>query len=776
MNGELSLEPTARDLAASGLRPAELERVRQLLGRMPNRIELAMFGVMWSEHCAYKHSRALLRTLPSESPHVLAGPGGNAGVVEVAPGIAAALKVESHNHPSAVDPFHGAATGVGGIIRDVLAMGARPIALLDALRFGPPHEPRARRLRDGVIAGIAFYGNAIGVPTVGGEIDHAPCWTDNPLVNVACLGVAPVEALASAAAREPGSVVLYAGARTGRDGIGGAAFASEELDEHSAERDRSAVQIGDPFAGKLLIEATLQALATGGVRALQDMGAAGLTCATAEMSAAGGTGMEIDLDRVPRREADMSPLELVLSESQERMLLVVAPERADAIAAIYRRWGLVAAPIGTVIAEPVLRMRAGGRLVVELPPACLANGPVYALAPQEPAARRARRAMEVDGGARFASVRGARAIGAGGAGLIASAEAASGAPDEALQALRRAWLALLAHPTVASKRWVYRQYDHMVQLRTVLAPGAAGAAVLRLLEAPPRGLALAIDGNARYAWLDPWAGGALAVCEAALNVACTGARPLALTDGLNLGNPERPEGAWELAGVIEGIGAACRALGIPVVGGNVSLYNESSGAPIWPTPICCVLGVLDDVGRALPSAVREPGDAVVLLGSPQASLGGALFLEAVAGEPLPAGQPLRPDFALHARLLALLAEAAAAGELRSAHDLAEGGLGVALAEAALLGERGLACALPPPAQHEPLEVALFGEGPSRVLASVPPACYDALSARCAAHAVPLVRLGEVTAEPRLRLRTPAGELECDLAALRAAWQSEERTR
>lgn len=723
------------DWEAVGLRREEYERVCGLLGREPNPTELRMFGVMWSEHCAYKHSRPYLRRLPTAGPGVLRGPGENAGVVEVAPGLAAALKVESHNHPSAVDPFHGAATGVGGILRDVLSMGARPVALLDSLRFGPPDDPQSRRLRDGVVAGISHYGNSVGVPVVGGEVLYEDCYRANPLVNVACVGLLPSSRVFTSAAAGPGNPVVYAGARTGRDGIGGASFASEELDEGSAEADRGAVQIGDPFAGKLLIEATLEALDTGAVVALQDMGAAGLTCAAAEMSARGGVGMVLHLDRVPRRERGMTPTEVLLSESQERMLLVVQRGREEEVLKAYRRWGLRAEVVGEVVAEPVLRVYDAGQLVVELPPSALTQAPTYRVPEQEPEARRALRDADLSGLPQ---------------------------PD-----LTEALLRVLRSPSVVGKRPIYTQYDHMVQLRTVVGPGA-DAAVLRLVEAPPRGIAVSVDGNGRIAYLDPWAGGAGAVCEATLNVACVGARPVAVTDGLNLGNPERPEVAWELAGVVDGIADACRVLGVPVVGGNVSLYNESERGAVYPTPVVVCLGVLEDVGCAVPTGFQKAGDLVVVVGSGQVSLGGSEYLRVVHGRV--AGCPVRADLELHRRLVDVLVRAAQQGLLRSAHDLSEGGLAVALAEACVAGGVGARCQLSPELFGRRTDVALFGEGPSRVVVSVAPERYEAFAELCARSRVPIRLAGRVGGTD-LRVQLAEAEVVVPVEDLRSAWEA-----
>ncbi len=718
---EVVAEPKLR------LFPDEVAEIRRRLGREPNPVEWRVFEVMWSEHCSYKHSRPYLRILPTEGSGVLRGPGGNAGVVEIAPGVAVAMKIESHNHPSAVDPFHGAATGVGGIIRDVLSMGARPIALLDSLRFG--EGPHAERLLEGVVAGIAHYGNAVGVPVVGGEVHTEPCYTHHPLVNVCCVGILRPEEVQNAAAQGAGNVVLYAGARTGRDGIGGAAFASEELDAQGERVDRSAVQIGDPFAGKLLIEATLEAYRTGAVVAVQDMGAGGLACAAAEMSARGGVGMRIDLAQVPRREAGMRPEEVLLSESQERMLLVVRRGAEEEVAAIYRRWGLEARPIGVVTEEKVLRVYDGDELVAELPPELLTDVPERRV-PEQPVEPPPLSLEDLP------------------------------EPEDPNNVLLR----LLRVMGVRSKRGIYTQYDHMVQIRTVVGPGQ-DAAVLRLLEAPPLGIALSADGPGRVAFLDPWCGGAWAVCEAALNVACTGARPVAVTDGLNLASPERPEVAYSLRRVVEGIADACRALGLPVIGGNVSLYNESTDR-IYPTPIVVALGVLEDVSRAVPSGFQRPNDLVVLVGAASGSLAGSTYLKEVWG--LVAGAPLAPDLGLHARLVELLVRAAREGLVRSAHDVSDGGLAVALAEACLLGGVGARCDLS--FVEARWDEVLFGEGPSRVVVTVPVDRYEAFCDLCWALRVPLRLLGRVGGDT-LQIRLPRGTLDLSVGRLREVWET-----
>jgi phosphoribosylformylglycinamidine synthase subunit PurL len=696
--------PAPAVLAGVGLTAAEYDEIRRRLGRTPNQAELAMFGVMWSEHCAYKHSKAELRRLPVRGPRVLRGPGENAGAVLVADGWAAVFKMESHNHPSAVAPFHGAATGVGGIIRDVLAMGARPIALLDSLRFGPPDDARVAPLMHGVVSGISAYGNSIGVPTVGGELKHASCYRANPLVNVACLGIAPAAGLATARAVGPGNAVIYLGARTGRDGMQGASFASAEL--AGDPKDRSAVQMGDPFTGKLLVEASLEALATGAVVAIQDMGAAGLTCGLCEMSARGGVGMDVDLGQVPRREAGMTAEEVLLSESQERMLLIVAAGREDEVLQIGHRWGLTAVVIGRVTEPSVLTIREGETAVASLDPRSLVEAPVYAPLARQPEYLTGLRRVD-------------------------PLTFPMAPPQPAL-------LKLLAAPNISSAGWVFRQYDHMVQTNTVVPPGS-DAALLRLKQAAPRGLALAVDGNGRLCYLDPRAGGMLAVLEAAQNIACAGGTPAAVTDCLNFASPERPEVFWTFRETVEGIARACEALGVPVVGGNVSFYNESDGA-IFPTPTIAMLGVLEDVRNHATAGWKRDGDLVVLLGGGVAQLDGSEYLEVLHGAV--AGRLRPPDLEAAAALIQCVTKAVAEQLVASAHDCAEGGLAVALAECCIVGGLGARVALSP-GHAERADAVLFGEGVGRVLVSLPAPQLPALLHLADRLNVPTQVLGSV---------------------------------
>jgi phosphoribosylformylglycinamidine synthase len=643
---------------ALGLTDGEFDRIQELLGREPNHFELAVFSLLWSEHCGYKHSALLLKRFPTESPRVLQGPGENAGVVDLGDGEAVAFKVESHNHPSAVEPFQGAATGIGGILRDIIAMGARPVALLDGLRFGEPdnHFERA-------VAGIANYGNSVGVPTVGGEAVFDPSYADNCIVNAMCVGLLPTERVLKAQARGAGNIVVLYGATTGRDGIGGASvLASQELGEEDADK-RPSVQIGDPFTGKKLIESSLELVERDLVVSLQDCGAAGLASSLAEM-ARGGRGIEVQLDQVPLREEEMEPWEIMISESQERMVAVVRPENVAAVEDVCDRWELAHAAIGKVTETGELRAYFDGDLVGAIPAAFLTDE-----APRYEVPRQPRTPAE-------------------------PARAPAGPSTQ------QALLELLASPNLRSRCWIFRRYDHLVGSRTIRRPGL-DAAVLRLRPSH-RALAVSLDGSGRVALLDPNTGGAMAVLEAARNVACAGGEPLAITDCLNFGNPEKPEIAWELAEAIEGMSAACEALAIPVVSGNVSLYNDTDGRSIHPTPVVGCIGLVADV-RTVPTTWRE-SDAIYLAGEPELSFDGSEY-QAFYGEL--AGRPARLDLAREAELIQRLHELAPRCSL--VHDVSEGGLAVALAEAAILSGVGAELAL------DDDTLALFGEGGGRAI-------------------------------------------------------------
>jgi len=733
-------------VAQHGLTADEYARIREILGREPTFTELGIFSVMWSEHCSYKSSRVHLKRLPTTGPQVLQGPGENAGVVDVGDGWAAVFKIESHNHPSFVEPFQGAATGVGGILRDIFTMGARPIALLDSLRFGSLDVAKNRSLAEGVVSGIAFYGNCIGVPTVGGEAVFEPepsGYTHNPLVNVLCLGVARKDKIFLACARGVGNPVIYVGAKTGRDGIHGASLlASAEFDDASAAK-RPNVQIGDPFLEKLLLEAILEALDTGAIVGLQDMGAAGLTCSTCEMGARAGTGIEIELERVPQREEEMTPYEIMLSESQERMLVVAEQGREEEVLGVFRKWGLDAVIIGQVTADGLLRVRQHGEVVAEIPARTLAEeGPIYErplAPPAPPAAELATFASDADAAAR----------------------------------LRENFLRLLASPTIASKRWIFQQYDHSVRTNTVVLPGQADAAVLRL-KGTRRGLALATDGNGRYCWLDPRRGAALAVAEAARNLVAVGARPWAVTNCLNFGNPEKPEVMGQFSAVIDGVAEACCAFGTPVTGGNVSFYNETRGKAIYPTPVIGMLGVLDDVERALRMSFRRPGNVIVLLGGRasareefETTFSSSEYARVIHG--VVAGRPPEIDLGYEKLVHDCCLELMRRGYVAAAHDLSDGGLLVALAECCFAAEesRGVVVTLGGPL---PLEAVCFSEEASRFLLEVDEIHLADLLRIAAQYQVEARQLGWVTSgEFRVHFNG-AIVLDDHSAALADAWR------
>jgi phosphoribosylformylglycinamidine synthase II len=691
---------------ALGLTDAEYELIVEKLGREPNAVELSMFSLMWSEHCAYKHSKKLLGQLPVEGPYLLMGPGENAGAVDVGDGLAIAFKVESHNHPSAVEPFQGAATGVGGILRDVFAVGARPIAVLDSLRFGELDSPRSRYLLEHAVAGIGHYGNSIGVPTIGGELYFEGPYEQNCLVNAMALGIAEHGRLTRSAATGPGNVLVLFGALTGRDGIGGASvLASAELDEGDADK-RPTVQIGDPFAEKKLMECSLELLDRGLLVSLQDLGAAGLTSSSSEMASKGGLGLDVHVDRVPLREPGMEPFEIMVSESQERMLCVVEPARVDEVLAVCAKWETTATAIGEVTDSGRLRVLSGGEVVGDMPvPALVDDCPLYDLAPEKPAspvypAPRRRVSTEE--------------------------------PRELLTALLRS-------DNIASRRPVFEQYDCLVQSRTVRRPDEADAAVLLLPAGGSGGarpaIAVSIDGSGRRVAADPYRGTVEAVLECAANLACVGAEPLGLTNCLNFGNPEKPHIAWQLSESVRGMADACRALDVPVVGGNVSLYNEGPEGPIYPTPVVGMVGRLPDAARAGRLGFAEEGDAIAFVGPFQPSLPGS-ELAKLRGEALPDGLP-EVDVALVRRTQEAVREAVRAGAIRSAHDVAEGGLAVALVESCLGGGRGAQVDFRGASGERLLEL-LFGEGAGGFVLSGPRPALAAI-----AREVPTTLVGVV---------------------------------
>ena len=686
----MSTAAPSRDRALElGLTGPEYDGIVERLGREPNPLELAVFSLMWSEHCAYKHSKKLLRRLPTDGPFVLMGPGENAGVVDVGDGLAVAFKVESHNHPSAVEPFQGAATGVGGILRDVFAVGARPIAVLDSLRFGELDSPRSRFLFDGAVGGIGHYGNSIGVPTVGGEVYFEGPYEQNCLVNAMCLGIASNERLIRSAAAGVGNLLVLMGARTGRDGIGGASvLASAELDEDDASK-RPSVQIGDPFEEKKLLECCLELLERGTLRSLQDLGAAGLSSSASEMASKGGLGLDIDVSRVPLREDDMEPFEIMISESQERMLCVIEPEKLGELMEVCERWEVRATAVGEVTEERRLRVLDGGDVVGDMPVEALVDDcPLYDLSPHEPT-----EPVYPDPPRRLED----------------------GAPAESTL------LTLLGSPTVASKRFVFEQYDSIVGSRTARRPQAADAAVLTLEPDGGSGaVAVSIDGNGRRVACDPYTGAVEAVLECARNLACVGAEPLGLTNCLNFGNPEKPHVAWQLTRAVDGLRDACLALGVPVVGGNVSLYNEGAEGPIYPTPVVGMVGKLPDPHRAAGIAFAEEGHLIALAGSFEPSLEGS-EVEKLRGR-LARSLP-QIDLAGQAAALAELRGWVREGTIATAHDVSEGGLACALAECCIAGGTGARVDLSPVAEGEP---ALFGEGPGGVLVAGPREVIEAL--------------------------------------------------
>lgn len=713
---------SAEEIAQEGIKPEEYEEIVKRLHRHPNKAELGMFGVMWSEHCCYKNSRPLLKQFPTQGERILVGPGENAGVVDLGNGLRLAFKIESHNHPSAVEPFQGAATGVGGILRDIFTMGARPIALLNSLRFGSLENARTKRLFQGVVAGISHYGNCVGVPTVGGEVYFDPAYSGNPLVNVMALGLMETPEIVVSGAKGVGNPVLYVGSTTGRDGMGGASFASAELSDESLD-DRPAVQVGDPFLEKSLIEACLEAFKTGAVVAAQDMGAAGITCSTSEMAAKGGVGIDLDLDKIPVRETGMVPYEYLLSESQERMLFVAHAGREDELIAIFERWGLHAVVAGSVIAEPIVRIRFQGTIAAEIPATALAdNTPIYHRERLAEPPEYARNAWQW-------SIEQLPACDANGIELHGGVKSWN---DIVLQ--------LLDTPTIASKRWVYRQYDHQVQNNTVMLPGGADAAIVRTrpvvhptdsarIPHPASfqtGVAATVDCNSRYVYLDPYEGAKATVAEAARNLSCVGAEPLAVTDNLNFGSPEKPIGYWQLAEACRGLSDGCTAFGTPVTGGNVSLYNETLDAsgtpqPIYPTPVVGMVGLIPDLTKICGQGWQSEGDLIYLLGLPthqastaQLTIGGSEYLASIHG--VVAGRPPAVDFELERRVQAACRAGIRRGWIRSAHDAAEGGLAIALAESCLAGDCGATVELPDAAER--WDHSLFAEGGARIVVSV----------------------------------------------------------
>jgi phosphoribosylformylglycinamidine synthase subunit PurL len=765
------IKVTPEIAAEHGVTAEEYARIQKILGRDPNITELGIFSVMWSEHCSYKSSKVHLKRLPTRGKLVVQGPGENAGVVDIGDGLVAAFKIESHNHPSYVEPFQGATTGVGGILRDIFTMGARPIAVLDSLRFGPiaagngvseDEAAKNRRILDGVIRGVGHYGNCFGVPTVGGEVGFEPCYSQNPLVNALALGIARKEDLFFAKARGTGNPVIYVGAKTGRDGIHGASLlASAEFTEESKQK-RPNVQVGDPFMEKLLLEACLEAMQTGVVVAIQDMGAAGLTCSTTEMASRGGTGIEIDLAKVPQRESGMTPYEIMLSESQERMLLVAEKGREREVLDVFKKWGLDAVVVGEVTDGGLLRVKDHAKLAAEIPAHPLAEeGPVYHRPISQPPLRKETPADWF----RF------------------SAEGTN---------LTENFVKLLGSPAIASKRWITEQYDTSVRTNTLAGPGASDAAVIRIKDPETgvvkRALALATDGNGRWCQLNPRVGAMHAVAEAARNVAASGARPMAATNCLNFGSPEKPEVMWQFSEAIDGLTVACNELGTPITGGNVSFYNETLGNSIYPTPVIGVLGILEDASRVLKNAFREEGDVIVLLD------GASSVVAAQHAAPVPpterefssseysktiggivAGDPPAISLAAEKRLQECLVALAANGAVRSAHDVSDGGVAVTLAESCFAAASQqpvpqFGAKINLPTESSPAEYALFGERGARCVVSVVPTSLAAVLETARQCGVAAHQIGQVTRGDVFRIEYKGSALiESSVAKLHDTW-------
>ncbi len=779
-----------REIAAEhGLTSDEYARVVEILGREPNITELGIFSVMWSEHCSYKSSKVHLKRLPTRGKLVVQGPGENAGVVDIGNGLVAAFKIESHNHPSYVEPFQGATTGVGGILRDIFTMGARPIAILDSLRFGPvtaegfaaPGSKSSsvdtatieanRRILDGVVRGVANYGNCFGVPTVGGEVCFEPCYSQNPLVNALALGIAKKEEIFLAKAKGLGNPVIYVGAKTGRDGIHGASLlASAEFTEESQQK-RPNVQVGDPFVEKLLLEACLEAMQTGAIVAIQDMGAAGLTCSTTEMASRGGTGIEIDLAKVPQRETGMTPYEIMLSESQERMLLVAEKGREHEVLDVFKKWGLDAVVVGAVTDGGLMRVKNHGKVVAEIPAHPLAEeGPVYHRPLSPPAQRNETEAHWFKFSAERANLTGN-------------------------------FVKLLASPAIASKRWITEQYDTMVRTNTLAVPGAADAAVVRIKESGKtttgttekfRALALSTDGNGRWCYLNPRVGAMHAVAEAARNVACTGARPIAATNCLNFGSPEKPEVMWQFSEAIDGLTEACNALGTPITGGNVSFYNETLGNSIYPTPVIGVLGVLEDSSKVVKIGFRNAGDVILLLdGSSEAGrarhavplreareFSSSEYSKTIAG--IVAGDPPAIDLAAEKRLIDCLVAFAADSVVQSVHDVSDGGLAVTIAESCFASAPSfvgaqhaaphLGADITTEGSSASTEHAVFGERGARAIVSVAPGKLAAVLATARQYNVGAREIGNVHHDPVLRIQCKGhAVIDSPVDSLREAW-------
>ncbi|WP_238653884.1 phosphoribosylformylglycinamidine synthase subunit PurL [Paenibacillus piscarius] len=732
-------EPTAEQIAEQriysqfGVSDSEYELITSFMGRKPNYTEIGVFSVMWSEHCAYKNSKPLLSRFPTSGPKVLMGPGEGAGIVDIGDNQAVVFKIESHNHPSAVEPYQGAATGVGGIIRDIFSMGARPVALLNSLRFGKLESDRVKYLFEHVVSGIAGYGNCIGIPTVGGEIMFDNSYDGNPLVNAMCVGLIDHDKIQRGVAKGVGNPVFYVGPPTGRDGIHGATFASVELSEES-EAKKTAVQVGDPFMEKLVMESCLELIDSGIVLGIQDMGAAGLTCSSAEMASKAGNGLELYLDQVPQREEGMTPYEMMLSESQERMLFVVEPKDEAQAQEIFDRWGVICRKVGKVTDDGRLKLFHHGEVVGDMPVKALVDEcPIYNKPSAVPAYYEQNAAVDT---LRY----------------------------EEVTDLGGALRTVLGSPTVASKAWVYNQYDYMVRTSTAVRPGSDAAVVT--IHGTRKGLAMTTDCNGRYVYLDPEVGGRIAVSEAARNIVCSGAQPLAITDNLNFGSPEKPEIFWQMERAVDGMAEACRVLDTPVIGGNVSLYNENATGAIYPTPVVGMVGLVEDTDHITTQAFKQEGDAILLLGVTKAELGGSEFQYAVHG--LTEGRPPELDLATERKLLDAVLTAIRGGLVRSAHDLSEGGLAGALAESCISGGTGANVELSAGGLRP--DVALFSESQSRILLTAAPERAEELKAAIAAYDVPVAIIGTVGGD-RLRVALDgAAALDEAVSELKTVWE------
>lgn len=717
-----------------GLTDEEFDKVIEILGRKPNYTETGIFSVMWSEHCSYKNSKVVLKRFPTSGPHVLQGPGEGAGIVDIGDHQAVVFKIESHNHPSAIEPYQGAATGVGGIIRDVFSMGARPIALLNSLRFGELDNPKTKYIFENVVAGIAGYGNCMGIPTVGGEIYFDSSYEGNPLVNAMCVGLIDHDQIQKGVAKGIGNPVIYVGAATGRDGIHGATFASEELSENS-EAKRPAVQVGDPFMEKLLLEATLELIASGHVVGIQDMGAAGLTSSSSEMASKAGNGVELDLDLVPQREKGMSAYEMMLSESQERMLVVAKKGKEEDVKKIFDKWGLHSAVIGRVTDDNQLRLLHKGEVVAEIPADKLAeDAPVYCKPSKEAPYYEQYSSLDTNE-------------------TIAE-------PNDHNSVLKQ----LLASPTIASKEWVYQQYDYMVRTNTAVIPGSDAAVVA--IRGTRKALAMTTDCNGRYVYLDPFVGGAIAVAEAARNVVCSGAEPLAITDNLNFGSPEKPEIFWQFEKAADGISEACRQLNTPVIGGNVSLYNETKGEAIFPTPTIGMVGLIKDIDHITTQEFKNEGDLIYLIGETKAEIGGSEYQKIVTGKI--EGRPPQLNLELEKKIQAFTLKIIQEGLVRSAHDTAEGGIAVSLAESCIGGKLGADIQL---TEELRSDFCLFSETQSRIIISVSPEHAGKIKEMAKQLEVPIKKIGIVKGSELSITHQGKNVISQPVAQLDAAWRN-----